>query len=107
MTPSDAVAERMQAIAPVLQTTQSTLDVGRSTSSAGPSASGYAQPISSLWQKTPSEWVAKLHAVADAQDRAAERKQMNLEARAQVRQSIMVIIIGTERLLPDWIPHLP
>ena len=45
-----------------------------------------------LWQKTSPEWVAKLHAAADAKDRAAERKQMNLELEAQARQTIMAII---------------
>lgn len=79
----------MAMVPPASQTAPPTLHAALSTSTAGPSASGYAQPISMLWQKTSPEWVAKLHAAADAKDRAAERKQMNLELEAQARQTIM------------------
>ena len=82
----------MAMVPPASQTAPPTLHAALSTSTAGPSASGYAQPISMLWQKTSPEWVAKLHAAADAKDRAAERKQMNLELEAQARQTIMAII---------------
>ena len=63
-----------------------------SHSEGAPSASGHARPISTLWQKTPPEWIEKLRAGADAKDRAAERKQSYLETQAQARQSVTVVI---------------